>query len=285
VNRTIKWCPHPSCTYAVQALAGGVTDVRCESCGTAFCFQCREDAHEPLSCAGLARWRVKCRDDSETANWFQAHARKCPNCNTFIEKNQGCNHMSCAVCRFEFCWVCMGKWSTHGSQTGGYYSCNRYDPEREGSKSSLDAKSAKRDLDKYMHYYTRYMEHSRSLNFANKTRADAEKRMTDLQQKGGHGWIDVQYIMDAVNQVIENRRALMHSYALAYFLPDSPQKTLFEYNQEQLEAHTERLQEGAEAVDQTKVDRASIINLARVTGNFLRKLVEQVHEDNLNGMI
>ncbi len=43
------------------------------------------------------------------ANWILANTRKCPNCNTRIEKNQGCNHMTCRLCKHEFCWTCMGE--------------------------------------------------------------------------------------------------------------------------------------------------------------------------------
>ena len=45
---------------------------------------------------------------SETANWILANTKKCPMCNSRIEKNQGCNHMNCKICKHEFCWICMG---------------------------------------------------------------------------------------------------------------------------------------------------------------------------------
>jgi hypothetical protein len=67
-----------------------------------------EEAHDPCSCAQLAEWELKCVNESETANWILANTRKCPACNARIEKNQGCNHMTCRLCKHDFCWICMG---------------------------------------------------------------------------------------------------------------------------------------------------------------------------------
>jgi hypothetical protein len=33
--------------------------------------------------------------------------KKCPHCGQGIEKNEGCRHMTCASCRFEFFWCCL----------------------------------------------------------------------------------------------------------------------------------------------------------------------------------
>ena len=32
--------------------------------------------------------------------------KPCPGCYTLIEKNEGCNHICCSVCKKDFCWVC-----------------------------------------------------------------------------------------------------------------------------------------------------------------------------------
>jgi hypothetical protein len=55
------------------------------------------------------------------------HHHRCPRCSTAIEKDEGCNHMSCRKCRYEFCWICMQDWTLHSNNTGGYFQCNRFE--------------------------------------------------------------------------------------------------------------------------------------------------------------
>ena len=38
-------------------------------------------------------------EDIANALWVAANTKKCPRCTTAIEKDEGCNHMSCRKCR------------------------------------------------------------------------------------------------------------------------------------------------------------------------------------------
>jgi ariadne-1 len=113
-NDYLRWCPAPDCEFAIEchvpstSLTSIVPTVQC-ACGDIFCFGCGLPDHQPAICSIVKKWLQKCEDDSETANWISAHTKECTKCHSTIEKNGGCNHMTCRKCRHEFCWVCMGK--------------------------------------------------------------------------------------------------------------------------------------------------------------------------------
>ena len=50
-------------------------------------------------------------NDQLFENYFKnnANSKKCPNdrCKINIEKNEGCNHMTCSKCQTHFCWLCL----------------------------------------------------------------------------------------------------------------------------------------------------------------------------------
>lgn len=101
-----------------------------------------------------------------------------------IEKDGGCNHMTCKnlSCKFEFCWMCLGPWAPHGWDANlpnenkqnwvlgsGWYSCNRYDDE--AAKKARDAQERSRAaLQRYLHYFSRFQNHQNSLKFERKVR-------------------------------------------------------------------------------------------------------------------
>mmetsp|Transcript_7976 Transcript_7976/g.9120 ORF Transcript_7976/g.9120 Transcript_7976/m.9120 type:complete len:558 (-) Transcript_7976:1248-2921(-) len=277
ISRHVKWCPGPGCDRAIMA-SGAVTSVTCTGCDFQSCFRCGTESHAPASCTTLATWLEKCNNESETANWIIANTKKCPKCNARIEKNQGCNHMTCRICKHDFCWICMGPWSDHGSSTGGFYNCNKFTPGV--GTSSDEAVKAKQELERYLHYYQRYAQHQQAAQIAAKQRKEAENRMTKLQGQMGSGWIDVQFLDQAVQQVIESRKVLKYTYAFAYYLPDGPKKVLFEHNQADLESYTEKLSELSEKpVEQLK--RTEVINYTRVTAKFIKSLLQSVEQEGM----
>ena len=55
--------------------------------------------------------------------WLNRHTKKCPKCKSPIEKNNGCDHMTCkrqaGGCGHEFCWRCLAPWGPIIRRGGG----------------------------------------------------------------------------------------------------------------------------------------------------------------------
>ena len=194
----LKWCPAPECVYAIDCgvkhreLNKIVPTVTC-ICKHSFCFGCTLTDHQPCPCSLVKKWMKKCEDDSETANWISANTKECPKCLSTIEKNGGCNHMTCRKCRNEFCWMCMGLWSEHGTS---WYNCNRFE-----EKSGTDARDAqarsRQSLERYLHYYNRYANHEQSAKLDKDIYHKTERKMSLLQSSSGLTWIEVQFLEEA----------------------------------------------------------------------------------------
>ncbi|KAI4227974.1 MAG: hypothetical protein L6R36_001984 [Xanthoria steineri] len=240
----LKWCPAPNCEYAIecgvkrQELSKIVPTVTC-NCTHRFCFGCTLMDHQPTPCSLVKMWMKKCEDDSETANWISANTKECPKCGSTIEKNGGCNHMTCRKCKHEFCWICMGLWSEHGTS---WYNCNRFE-EKSGLDGRDQQAKSRRSLERYLHYYNRYANHEQSAKLDKDLYNKTEKKMISLQTSSGLSWIEVQFLQTASQALQQCRQTLKWTYAFAYYLARNNLTEIFEENQKDLEMAVEGLSE------------------------------------------
>ncbi|KAF7512692.1 hypothetical protein GJ744_000259 [Endocarpon pusillum] len=238
----LKWCPAPECIYAIECgikkreLSTVVPTVHC-ACKHSFCFGCTLPDHQPPPCSLVKKWLKKCEDDSETSNWISANTKECPKCNSTIEKNGGCNHMTCRKCKHEFCWMCMGLWSEHGTS---WYNCNRYEEKSGADARDAQAKS-RHSLERYLHYYNRYANHEQSAKLDKDLFLKTEKKMTSLQSQSGMSWIEVQFLETASQALQQCRQTLKWTYAFAFYLARNNLTAIFEDNQKDLEMAVENL--------------------------------------------
>ncbi|KAI3911172.1 hypothetical protein MKW92_033381 [Papaver armeniacum] len=288
-RKNTKWCPSPDCEFAVEFVAGSSSfDVVCGS-DHSFCWNCLDDAHRPVDCDTVHKWAVKNTAESENVTWILANSKSCPNCKKPIQKNEGCMHMTCR-CGFHFCWLCLGAWSTHGENTGGFYACNVYEKAKaEGCYKEEDKlkKEAKDYLDRYTFHYERFAENQKSrLKAVESLQKMQSEDFAKLHDKYSSTEMELKFIIDAWRQVIECRRVLKWTYAYGYYLPQSEhvKKVLFEHLQGQAQSCLERLHQYAEQEIQPylKKDDApteftpfcvQLKNLTQVTGNYFDRLV------------
>ncbi|XP_008290298.1 E3 ubiquitin-protein ligase RNF19A [Stegastes partitus] len=117
-----RWCPAPDCGYAVIAFGcASCPKITCgrEGCSTEFCYHCKQLWHPNQTCDAARQQRAQSlrlrtvRSSSLSYSQESGAAaddiKPCPRCAAYIIKmNDGsCNHMTCAVCGCEFCWLCM----------------------------------------------------------------------------------------------------------------------------------------------------------------------------------
>ncbi|WKY07133.1 hypothetical protein Q1695_006945 [Nippostrongylus brasiliensis] len=243
----LKFCVGKDCQTVIRSKEKKPKRVTCSACHTSFCVACGVDYHAPTSCETIKQWLLKCADDSETANYISAHTKDCPQCHSCIEKNGGCNHMQCAKCKHHFCWMCFGDWKTHGSE---YYECSRY-KENPSVAAEANHVKARRALEKYLHYYERFENHSKSLKLEQQFRDKIQRKIESKVNDHDGTWIDWQYLHNAATLLTKCRYTLQYTYPFAYFMENGARKLLFEYQQAQLEKEVEELAWAVERADST----------------------------------
>jgi hypothetical protein len=100
----LKWCPKNDCVNYVRREKSCCccykSTATCE-CGQEMCFKCGAVSHRGISCDKVG--------NQELQDYIQSNdVVKCPHCGYGTEKNEGCNHMTCAKCGGEWCWICKG---------------------------------------------------------------------------------------------------------------------------------------------------------------------------------
>ncbi len=88
---------------------------------------CNQEPHFPAKCSQMSNYHKELQNQGdehpgkeEAANNYISQGKRCPKCQTYMEKNFGCNHMSCSICKLEFCWICMKPWADHMVVNGSY---------------------------------------------------------------------------------------------------------------------------------------------------------------------
>uniref|UniRef100_A0A8D8RP90 RBR-type E3 ubiquitin transferase n=1 Tax=Cacopsylla melanoneura TaxID=428564 RepID=A0A8D8RP90_9HEMI len=118
VEPDTRWCPTPDCGFAVIATGcASCPRLRCgrPGCHSYFCYNCKAAWHPNQTCDAARAQRSPpllhassvsfSLDSSQNRDDLKA----CPRCQVLILKmdDGSCNHMTCAVCGAEFCWLCL----------------------------------------------------------------------------------------------------------------------------------------------------------------------------------
>jgi IBR domain, a half RING-finger domain/Ariadne domain len=214
-------------------------------CGSKYCFQCGcTDEHYPATCSAIREFTNNMSTFDYSVVILEG-IQRCPSCKQGIQKSQGCNHMRCYNCKFEFCWICLQPSPGHRHPEGG---CNR--PEKNHSAE-----------ERFKHCYKRYSAHVDSEKMEIKSISTKKTALELVVSPLGH------CAMLAMDALLACRRTLKYTYVHAFHLFSHRGRVeleLFEFQQQDLEQHTERL--------------AALIESLRITDGSIEPIFDNLTE-------
>lgn len=101
------WCPNKACGNAIL-WDRKQHKVVCPACRLEFCFACGGKVHFGFDCKGAPN------SDEMFREWMGEKGSKvkpCPSCRMPVEKNEGCNHITCR-CGHQWCWLCLSDYQS-----------------------------------------------------------------------------------------------------------------------------------------------------------------------------
>ena len=241
-NCDIKKCPNPKCDLYILLPGHGMVEIKCH-CGCVFCFKCLKESHRPCDCFMVEKWKTKVKSDDQDVQWIKLNTKQCPNCHKYIEKNQGCNHMTCRKsaggCGYEFCWICLGDWKKHTD----FYNCQKVAKEKMQLDDS-ERQKVKIDLEKFIYYSDNYKNQVNAQNYAMELNDKIEEKKSKLIEEKSISTENLKFLDEAVNTVIDCHRILKNTYIFGYFIKNnSNKKSMFEFNQSLLNGQSDLLHE------------------------------------------
>ena len=118
-----KLCPYPNCDSYLELKDIKQQYISCEN-RHEYCFVCLKKPHGNLPCnVNLDKSIIE-----YASNNF---VKKCPNCSIITEKNDGCNHITCSKCRYQWCWLCNEKFDEEHFYKGKCRGFQFYQPKNE----------------------------------------------------------------------------------------------------------------------------------------------------------
>lgn len=268
-NRLLKWCSAANCSMAIQVQMVKECAVKC-ICSNQFCFECNGEAHILINCAMLREFNNLRGHSLDVAQWLSTNSKPCPRCGVNIEKNGGCNFISCSKCSFGFCWLCLNPISHENHAT--HPNCQSPEASRfkaVRTRELIDCNAKYKAQDESIKLDT--IMFKANLN---------EKDVLDTDR-----WCKVDFIHDAVEVLLNCRQTLKDSFIFQLLMTDvnsdGNNLRLFQMKQCDLRSATEKLS----SILETKVDghnyhemKKGVQDLTLFGKNICRTLRELVHE-------
>lgn len=280
-NRSYVVCIRPDCPNILTPLSLGLCHVATCKCGFRMCWKCKQAAHAPLDCNLVKKWYDITKEDYLENKWIAENTKQCPNCHKRIEKNGGCNHMTCRKeaggCGYEFCWICGHEWNTH---VGDGYSCNKF---TEFSSNDFDNKGYKFNMKRLLHYQGHYLNQKKNQEIEQKNREIMKASLIHafenycIPEKSLETPKALELADEIFQSIDASRSVLIWSYPHAFFMESySNELELFEYVQKIVESAIEELTYAVENQNYLDPEKFRSLNIKLVANtDTLNKHVDK----------
>jgi hypothetical protein len=115
-NPNIKGCPTIDCEGILNKPSDeDILEVQCSACNKVYCISCLHEPHEGKTCEELIE------NDYEQWKSSNTEIGVCKKCGVRIYKDGGCPHMTCQMCKHEWCWQCKEDFPVHTPQCPNYH--------------------------------------------------------------------------------------------------------------------------------------------------------------------
>lgn len=134
----MSWCPTADCNFAF-VYDNEIRVLNCPRCRNSYCLKCRTVEHKDMTCKEYQINSKTDKNDEKFIDFVKGHKfKQCTQCLFWVEKNQGCDHMTCR-CGYQFCYKCGGK----------YQACECMNPQPVPVRNIVPAKPAGRGFAKF----------------------------------------------------------------------------------------------------------------------------------------
>ncbi|XP_044454206.1 E3 ubiquitin-protein ligase RNF144A-like [Triticum aestivum] len=122
------YCPYPECSALLladdEAGAAAIAEAECPHCHRLFCARCAVPWHVGFGCLEFQKLGQdeRGREDLLLRRLVGREGwQRCPECQMFVEKSEGCNYIKCR-CGYSFCYRCASELSAQN------HHCNNCKP-------------------------------------------------------------------------------------------------------------------------------------------------------------
>jgi len=289
-NSELRWCSTPGCEYVIfnPVKLGCILVAEC-LCGNIFCYNCKKEAHPPVTCEMIKEWDeyistldkdslswlVDHEVDITTLKWMRDFTKPCPKCKALVQKNGGCFYMGCQKCGEGWCWGCGQSWAPSHSS---HFKC----PVANVQTLGFDSKPILRDnkgynskakLLEFSKIYAVFVEYNKPIEW-NEIKVQDNNKLQQLQEHIPN--LDSKFIHKGRITMKKAQLTLKYSAVRLFLLKRRKEKIETDVYKLRIKILANSLKSLKDCFDKQVIVPAEIRKQTKVLSNSMQNLLEEI---------